>query len=197
MTVGRPREKARAEKLLQAGWSVIAETGFRSLRISDVARRAGVSTGTVHYYFPTKSDLLLAAFEYNIRQSIERRQVIAEGAEGPLERLYGFVEAYLPDDKASVHTWRIWAEFWAESLHDPSLQTMNEQAYGNWRALVNDLFLQAQERGEIAPGNTEFMADALVAMMDGLALQTIANSHDITPERMRRTCRDFIALFTT
>jgi AcrR family transcriptional regulator len=187
---------ARAENLLQAGWAVIAERGFGSFRIADVARKAGVSTGTVHYYFPTKRELLLAAFEHKIQQAVLQRRWVTMRGETPIARLRAFVDEYLPDDEESVQTWRIWAEFWAEGLHDESVQAINQRAYGSWRLLFEGLFREAQDEGEILPGDVAFMASAFVAMMDGLALQTILQSDDMTAERMRRTCLDFIALLS-
>jgi AcrR family transcriptional regulator len=35
-----------------------------------VAKQAGVSSGTVHYYFETKKDVLTAAFEFNLTDSL-------------------------------------------------------------------------------------------------------------------------------
>ncbi|GAB4013806.1 TetR/AcrR family transcriptional regulator [Nocardioides ultimimeridianus] len=44
-------QERRREALLTAAMQVIRDSGAAGLRIRDVAERAGVSTGTVHYYF--------------------------------------------------------------------------------------------------------------------------------------------------
>jgi hypothetical protein len=41
-----------------------------ALRLAEVAKQAGVSSGTVHYYFETKKDVLTAAFEFNPTDSL-------------------------------------------------------------------------------------------------------------------------------
>jgi TetR/AcrR family transcriptional regulator, regulator of cefoperazone and chloramphenicol sensitivity len=44
--------------LLQTVFDVIAEMGFEGLRTRAVAARAGVNIATLHYYFPSKQDLV-------------------------------------------------------------------------------------------------------------------------------------------
>ena len=48
----------RRTALLQAAFDVVAEVGFEGLRTRAVAIRAGVNIATLHYYFPSKQDLI-------------------------------------------------------------------------------------------------------------------------------------------
>src|ERR1700760_1720720 len=48
----------RRAALLQAAFDVVAEVGFEGLRTRAVATRAGVNIATLHYYFPSKQDLI-------------------------------------------------------------------------------------------------------------------------------------------
>jgi TetR/AcrR family transcriptional regulator, regulator of cefoperazone and chloramphenicol sensitivity len=48
----------RRAALLQAAFGVVAEAGFEGLRTRAVATRAGVNIATLHYYFPSKQDLI-------------------------------------------------------------------------------------------------------------------------------------------
>ena len=41
-------EAQRREEVLEATCEIIAEVGFRNVRVSDVAKRAGISTSVVH-----------------------------------------------------------------------------------------------------------------------------------------------------
>ncbi|HEX8388995.1 MAG TPA: TetR/AcrR family transcriptional regulator [Sphingomonas sp.] len=59
----RRRPHQRGDEILDAAMALFAERGFEKTRIVDVARRAGVSHGTVGIYFPTKEALLRACVE--------------------------------------------------------------------------------------------------------------------------------------
>ena len=51
------------EKILNAAQGVIAEFGFHGATIDLIAERAGISKPNLHYYFPTKVDLQVAALK--------------------------------------------------------------------------------------------------------------------------------------
>ncbi len=48
------------EDILLAGKEIIAESGMQGLNIRDVAKKCGISIGTVYNYFPSKDDLVIA-----------------------------------------------------------------------------------------------------------------------------------------
>jgi len=54
------RKTARREAILQAAQDVFAEKGFDGATIADIARAAGVASGTVYLYYDSKIDLFAA-----------------------------------------------------------------------------------------------------------------------------------------
>jgi AcrR family transcriptional regulator len=185
-------EEERRQQILEATWHVIAVSGFRSLRLSDVAKRAGVSSGMIHYYFDTKRDLLKAAFERYYEHSMERRQWVMETGKGPLELLKLIVESYLPIEAETLEGWHVWSELWVEGLQEPDLRELNEDFYGQWRRLVAGIIRAGQDAGVMRDGSSIELANMLIAMIDGLAIQVLLGSKSMTAERMRSTCLAFI-----
>ena len=57
------RKEARPGEIIAAGLAEFAEKGFASARLVDVAKRAGVSKGTIYRYFDDKEALFLASME--------------------------------------------------------------------------------------------------------------------------------------
>src|SRR5688500_4010739 len=62
MTVTRPsrwerRPDDRPNELLDAAFRTFAENGYRATRLEQVAEAAGVTKGTIYYYFRNKEDL--------------------------------------------------------------------------------------------------------------------------------------------
>lgn len=185
-------EAERKDQILRATCHVIAESGFQDLRMTDVARQAGVSAGTIHYYFDSKRDLMHAAFEYNFRHSLERRSAVLKSDADPLTLLDCVIESYAPADPDSVAAWRVWAELWVHGLHEPELQELNESIYGDWRRMVIGLVRDAQDRDQIGEGDPVQIANTIVAMVDGLAVQVLLGSRNMTADRMRATCRNYL-----
>lgn len=89
------RKDARPGELATAALELFVERGFSATRLDDVAKRAGVSKGTLYLYFDSKDDLFKAV----IREGIVSR--IAE-AEERLRNYQGSTAALLRD---LVHEW--------------------------------------------------------------------------------------------
>lgn len=189
-------EAERKEEILSAACDVVSRVGFKSLRVADVAKKAGISTGSVHYYFDTKRDLMHAAFEWNFERSLERRRELLESGEEPARRLRAFVDSYLPRDETTVAAWHVWAELWVEALHDPDLQELNERVYGEWRRTVAAIIRDGQDAGHFRDGDAVLMANGLVGMIDGLSLQVLMGSKSMTVDRMRAVCDLFLGIVT-
>jgi AcrR family transcriptional regulator len=187
--MARPSVEAeRREQIVSAACQVVSEIGFKSLRVADVAKRAGTSTGTVHYYFDTKTDLMHAAFEWNFSRSLDRRRPLLDEHPDPRERLRAFIESYLPGDEETVRAWHVWAELWVEALHDTDLQELNERVYGEWRRIVAGIIRDGQDTGLFRDEDPVLAANALIGMIDGLALQVLLGSRSMTLDRMRAVC---------
>ena len=52
------RAEARPDEVLDAALELFLEKGFAAAKVEDVARRAGLSKGSVYLYFPSKDALL-------------------------------------------------------------------------------------------------------------------------------------------
>src|SRR5258708_3592594 len=62
----RRRKDARPGEIVAASLACFAERGFAATRLEDVARRAGVTKGTLYLYFPNKEELFKAV----VRQAV-------------------------------------------------------------------------------------------------------------------------------
>ncbi|MGN6754331.1 MAG: TetR/AcrR family transcriptional regulator [Intrasporangium sp.] len=191
--MARPSVEAeRREQILRATCEVISDKGINALRVTDVAKRAQISTGSVHYYFETKRDLTHAAFEWNFAKSLARRESILTRPANPRERLRAFVNSYLPRDDETSAAWRVWAETWVEALHDPDLRKLNDQVYGQWRSMIAQIIRDGQAEGVIVDGDPVLLANIVVSTIDGLSIQALVGSRHMTGARMRAVCERLI-----
>lgn len=63
------------EKLLDAAAEVFVENGYDGAVISDIARRAGVTTGAIYARWPHKSDVMAAAVEHLLERILPERRL--------------------------------------------------------------------------------------------------------------------------
>jgi AcrR family transcriptional regulator len=81
------RKEARPQEILDAALEVFAEKGFAAARMDEVARRAGVTKGTIYLYFPSKEELFKALVREAIGGTLVQVAAYAENFEGSARAL--------------------------------------------------------------------------------------------------------------
>jgi AcrR family transcriptional regulator len=66
------RRTRALDSLMEAALGTLGDVGFTRLRTADVAKRSGMSEGTLFRYFPTKYDLVRASLEQTLNRHFER-----------------------------------------------------------------------------------------------------------------------------
>jgi AcrR family transcriptional regulator len=67
----RRRRDARPAEIAEAALELFVEHGFAATRMEAIARRAGVTKGTLYLYFPSKEDLFRAVVKENVLPNLE------------------------------------------------------------------------------------------------------------------------------
>src|SRR5690242_10352198 len=83
----RRRKDARPEEIVAAALEVFGERGFAAARLEEVARRAGVTKGTVYLYFDGKEALFKAVVRQTIVPAIAQGEALASSFAGSARAL--------------------------------------------------------------------------------------------------------------
>ena len=67
----RRRKEDRPQEITEAALAAFAEKGYAATRITDVAKRAGVSKGLLYLYFKTKEELFKAVIKSFVSPKID------------------------------------------------------------------------------------------------------------------------------
>lgn len=177
-----------------------ATAGLDGVNIRDVAATAEVSLGRVQHYFPTKSDLIAAAFDRVSSGATERiEQSLSELDEGAslvravLDLLAGELIPTSPTRKREM---TVAFAFTARALVDPELAARMRTGYAELHALIVHLLTDGQRRGEIRDDVTvEVEADRYLALLEGLGVHVLLGHRDVESAR-RLATRTAGALFT-
>jgi AcrR family transcriptional regulator len=81
------RKDARPEEIVAAALEEFVERGFAATRLEDVARRAGVTKGTVYLYFKSKEALFKAVVRETIVPVIAQGESLAQAFTGSARAL--------------------------------------------------------------------------------------------------------------
>ncbi len=180
----------RRVQILEATARLIARKGFHNVRVADIARECGTSTGTVHYHFPSKDETLRAALRLYADRFHAQLDDEFRRSGNTVEMLRRLIEVQLPASEADLDEWSVWIQSWNEAMLQPELRQEHRLVYGRWRAIVVNLLTRGQGEGLAAGVDVDALAGRFTGMVDGLAIQVVTGSGDMTVDRMRELLLD-------
>ena len=72
------RDPEKPQQIIDAAIRVFARDGYYNSRVSDIAREAGMASGTIYLYFRTKDDIIITLFREKMAQWLaDLRKAIA------------------------------------------------------------------------------------------------------------------------
>jgi AcrR family transcriptional regulator len=149
----------------------------------DIARGAGVSTGTVHYYFKTKDEVLLAALRWANETPYRRLETALEEKSDPVSRLALLIDVAVPYPGWLEEQYLLWIELVSRVLRAPELRPESQRVGVRWRRYFREVIEEGGRTGAFHPdASADEVAERLVGLADGLAFRALAG--DITPERV-------------
>ncbi|MFE9565958.1 TetR/AcrR family transcriptional regulator [Streptomyces sp. NPDC006487] len=168
--VDRKRQPSGDEargRAMRAAISVIAEKGTAALRMSDIAERAGMSTGHILYHFGKKDRLLLEVLAWSQADLWTRFQQAADQAASPAEKLDLFVRAYLPRHQGDER-YALWTQVLAQHHDEAGRRTLTALLDG-WDERLEAILREGQDLGHFAEVDLPEFTIRAVAMLSGLS----------------------------
>ena len=157
------------EKIIQAAIESFAQTGFDKTKMEDIAKRLGLSKGTIYLYFNSKEDLFLAICEHYLKvMRDQQHSAIFSKKEDLVLDSEHFYENFRRLEQGKD---RVMLEMVVESTRNSRLKKgMYEHRLKVYDAVVEHLNRQI-EKGFIKKGiDVNGLASAFVALYDGLTV---------------------------
>lgn len=142
MTVDETRDR-----LVDAATQVFAEQGYDGARTSEIARRAGLSTGAIYSQYETKAELLLEAIRCGAPSELER--LLEGNIDGTLPDVIEMLGAGLPERSGKVAS--IMVEALVASRRDTRVAEVLADAASERQAALSRLIAHGQKAGQVAP----------------------------------------------
>ncbi|SBV03753.1 transcriptional regulator, TetR family [Streptomyces sp. Ncost-T6T-1] len=159
-------DEARA-RAMKAAIGVIAEKGTAALRMSDIAARAGMSTGHILYHFGKKDRLLLEVLAWSQADLWARFQEAVDRAATPAEKLNLFVRFYLPTHQGDER-YALWTQVLAQR-HDEAGRQILTELLDSWDERLEAIVREGCELGHFTDVDLPEFTVRAVAMLSGLS----------------------------
>jgi AcrR family transcriptional regulator len=178
----RRHEVARKPQILAAAVELLVEKGMASVRVADVAERAGTSATSVIYYFGTKAELFEEAVAAADDAFYDALLADVERLDTGVERL-GWLFA-----RSSATDWLLWMDLWVYARRNPELLETHRRFDRRFRHMIADAIRHGQARGEFEAVEADEVALRLSGLMRGLAVHVSLGNQEVTGRRMAEQC---------
>ena len=169
-----PRWQRRAEdrprEICAAALGIFAEKGFAAARLDEIARRAGVSKGTLYLYFSSKEELFRAVVRDTVAPNIDVVRSIVQGVNLPFDQIVRMLLPRFAIVSQNVPVGAVAKMVIGESRNFPELaKVWHDEVVSKVLAILSELIGRGQARGEVRPGDPRLHAMSLMgAMLMGL-----------------------------
>lgn len=162
----RRRKEERPGDIVAAALQIFSEKGFAGARIEEIAKRAGVSKGTLYLYFETKEEMFRAVVREVVVPNVETVRAAFEAADMPFADL---LRLFLPKFAEIVTTVPIGAVakmVVGESRNFPELaKVWHDDVILKAVGLIAGLIERAQAKGEVRAGDPRTHAFSIMGPM--------------------------------
>jgi AcrR family transcriptional regulator len=168
----------RRIEMLRAAAELICERGFGDTRIADVAKRAGVSSALVIYYFGTRDRLLVDALRYSEESSYEATAKMLAEIPSVHERLSLLVKwTCVPEaDDEIPGAWGLWFDLWAQAFRHDEVKAGRAELDARWRSMIIDAIKSDEVDSDV---DLKMFALEFSALLDGLSIQVALEDPEV------------------
>ena len=170
-------------KLLRVAMQLLSESSYGSVSVDDICKKAEVKKGSFYYFFPSKSDLTVAAMEADWQAKQAELDQVFSPQVPPLERIIGYCErarreqSHRREASGKVFgcpTITLGAEL---STQDEKIRQKTVEIISRYVKYLESAVRDAAAEGLVACDDPSTTAEELFAYFQGMMLQAkIRNS---------------------
>lgn len=165
------QQTSTREKILDIAQALLERRGFNAFSYQDIANDLGIKKASLHYHFPSKSDLGVALAE----RHADRAQAILDDVDAralkPWDKLDAFIKPFTDIAQNCENMCpggMLAAEF---SSLDPAIQTSLKRFFKTIHRWLSALLRDGRERGDFHfEGTPDTKADVIISTLEGAIL---------------------------
>lgn len=167
-------EPIRREALVQAAIAEIGAARSLDVSVSQIAKRAGMSSGLAHHYFGSKDQIFQAAAREILRDYKTAILIALRTAKTPRQRVEAIISGSFEDDCFEPAAVTAWMQFYANSHANENVRYLMRIYHQRLRSnLIHGLrpLVGARAAG---------IAETIAAMIDGFYIRQSLTAHGLS-----------------
>jgi AcrR family transcriptional regulator len=163
------KQQLKRHQIIEAAARLMVQKGIEKTSLSDIANEAGISKGSLYYYYASKDDLIFDITDTHINQISENLFSIIDARRGNadwkdvLKLLFERIMA--AETRGRLHLYLIHQALNGNEL----LMERFRKKYREWNEMIRDGF------EKIKPGDDDYknLSLLIIAALDGFLIQSL------------------------
>jgi AcrR family transcriptional regulator len=109
-----PNQRAKQEQIIEAAREVLARDGLAACTARAVADAGPLTKSAIHYYFDDMDEIIDRAMARHLNSCLDRIREAADRHEGPVDRFWAAVRAYLEIFAEKPNAALLWFSYWVD-----------------------------------------------------------------------------------
>lgn len=184
----------RKQEIRAAAIRCFVRRGFAATRLLDIAREAGLSKGGVYFHYRAKEALFHDILDAQLR-TLESRWSFEPVADQPADRtLSRLIVAHLRTMEDEPDETRLNHLLVSMAPQDTGFREKLDEAFRVMRSLYAGVIERGLSEGVFSGDNAEGMAHCVLAVVQGLAMQSSTDPHGKLPIRPETAAQNVLRM---
>ncbi|OAA83913.1 TetR/AcrR family transcriptional regulator [Clostridium ljungdahlii] len=164
--------KDAKKNILNAAMKVIAREKISGTRMHMIAKEADRSQANLHYYFPTKNDIMIALLNDIQKQFSEnRKKYIDLDNKSVLENMRGFFEQKEDDILNNKELDYVQLDYWVQGTVNEEIRKKFQKTFNIWRSSIGEVLNKGEFKDNVDNEYKDMLTYIMVSLMLGASLQ--------------------------
>jgi AcrR family transcriptional regulator len=182
----------RRRQIVEALFKCLAEKGHQNITVKDIAKRADLHYGVIHYYFKSKDEIVSALADSLVSKyeglMLERVQAI-DSASGKLQAALDFlVDEFIFNKRLN----RVFYNLVQMAFEQKTVRKALRKQLRVYRARIAEVVAEGIKTGEFVSHDPVESATLMVAVIEGMALQWMIEPRALDRATGRRLVEEAI-----
>ncbi|HEY3296507.1 MAG TPA: TetR/AcrR family transcriptional regulator [bacterium] len=161
----------RREQILDAASKMFIAQGYENSSVDDIAKLAGLSKGSIYWYFRSKLEILFELTDRCVEESQREIVRLASIDKYGLEALYKSHRDLYQLDLQYPDREMLYSQLYALAPRYPEINERLKEYHRRWDATTTRLFEDAVNKGQFRPVDAMRLGQAISALYNGLHIR--------------------------
>ncbi|HOL16854.1 MAG TPA: TetR/AcrR family transcriptional regulator [Bacillota bacterium] len=180
--MGRTNNASQRQKeIIWALYDCLAEKGHEKVTVKEIARRAGLAPGIIHYYFDSKDQIVVRLAEALLDKYSSLLTAAIAKAASPEEKLIKAIDCIVDNMILERTINRVFFNLLQMSYEREELGLAAQKMFEKYRGFFEKIFEDIA-----APREKKLLAAELVALTEGISIQVMVDPGAFDRDTVRR-----------